>query len=75
MINVTIATSAARKSVIAEPTDVIADVISKSGISVGNANVHLDGERVDTSATFADYGVADEEPCTLSAIIKADSAR
>lgn len=66
-----------RRTVIAEETEKIMDVLSKEQISIQGATVALTGQVLDTcelSSSFSDLGVRDGDEAILSVVVKADSA-
>lgn len=76
MISVTITSNTARKSVIVPVESTIKAALDEANINVGNAAVHLDGERIrDIEQTFAENEIEDDTTCVLAVIVKADSAR
>ena len=77
MINVTIGTNTERKSVIVEPSEVIADVLRENNVSTANAAIHLNGSLIpgcDLNCSFEELSVADGTDVMLIAVVKADSA-
>lgn len=77
MINLTIGTNTERKTVIVEPTEVLADVLAENDVITSSAAIHLNGSLIpgcDLNNTFEDLGVEDETSAMLIAVVKADSA-
>ena len=77
MINLTIGTNTERKTVIVEPTEVLADVLADNAVNVASAAIHLNGSLIpgcDLEETFEDLGVEDGSQAMLIAVVKADSA-
>lgn len=77
MISLTIGTNTERKTVIVEPTEVLADVLANNDVITSSAAIHLNGSLIpgcDLNSTFEDLGVEDDTSAMLIAVVKADSA-
>lgn len=77
MISLTIGTNTERKTVIVEPTEVLADVLADNDVITSSAAIHLNGSLIpgcDLNSTFEDLGVEDDTSAMLIAVVKADSA-
>ena len=77
MISLTIGTNTERKTVIVEPTEVLADVLAANDVITSSAAIHLNGSLIpgcDLNSTFEDLGVEDDTSAMLIAVVKADSA-
>lgn len=77
MISLTIGTNTERKTVIVEPTEVLADVLADNDVITSSAAIHLNGSLIpgcDLNNTFEDLGVEDDTSAMLIAVVKADSA-
>lgn len=77
MISLTIGTNTERKTVIVEPTNILADVLADNNVITASAAIHLNGSLIpgcDLHCTFEELGVEDETSAMLIAVVKADSA-
>lgn len=77
MISLTIGTNTERKTVIVEPTEVLAEVLADNDVITSSAAIHLNGSLIpgcDLNSTFEDLGVEDDTSAMLIAVVKADSA-
>jgi hypothetical protein len=77
MINLTIGTNTERRTVIVEPTETLASVLSANNVITSNAAIHLNGSLIpgcDMQCTFDELGVEDDTEAMLIAVVKADSA-
>jgi sulfur carrier protein ThiS len=78
MISLTIGTNTERKTVIVEPTAVLADVLAENSVDTASAALHLNGALIpgcDTECSFEELGVEDGSQAMLIAVVKADSAQ
>ena len=77
MINLTIGTNTERKTVLVQPTEVLADVLEENNVITTSAAIHLNGSLIpgcDLGETFENLGVEDGTAAMLIAVVKADSA-
>ena len=77
MISLTIGTNTERKTVIVEPTEVLAEVLADNDVITSSAAIHLNGSLIpgcDLPCTFEELGVEDDTSAMLIAVVKADSA-
>lgn len=77
MISLTIGTNTERKTVLVQPTDILADVLEENNVITTSAAIHLNGSLIpgcDLGETFEDLGVEDDSSAMLIAVVKADSA-
>ena len=77
MISLTIGTNTERKTVIVEPTEVLAEVLADNDVITSSAAIHLNGSLIpgcDLQCTFEELGVEDDTSAMLIAVVKADSA-
>lgn len=77
MISLTIGTNTERKTVIVEPTEVLAEVLADNDVITSSAAIHLNGSLIpgcDLHSTFEELGVEDDTSAMLIAVVKADSA-
>ena len=77
MINLTIGTNTERKTVIVEPTAVLAEVLQENSVITTGTAIHLNGSLIpgcDMQCTFEELGVEDDTEAMLIAVVKADSA-
>ena len=77
MISLTIGTNTERKTVVVEPTEVLADVLANNDVITSSAAIHLNGSLIpgcDLNNTFEELGVEDDTSAMLIAVVKADSA-
>lgn len=75
MIELTIFTSAGRKTVLVDPNKKVKDVLTEQGVNYGSATLQLDGAAVQVGQlekTFSEIGIT--ERCAISAIIKTSNA-
>ena len=78
MINVSIRTTADRKSTVVEVGTKISQVLADNSIDTAGKVFQLNGAGLQTSElgkTFEDCGIADGATVMLSAVVKADSAQ
>ena len=77
MINLTIGTNTERKTVLVQPTDVLANVLEENNVITTSAAIHLNGSLIpgcDLDQSFEELGVEDDTQAMLIAVVKADSA-
>ena len=77
MINLTIGTNTERKTILVQPTDVLAEVLMDNNVITTSAAIHLNGSLIpgcDLGETFENLGVEDDSSAMLIAVVKADSA-
>ena len=75
MVKVTLGTNTSRKTVIAEKTAIIKDILTEYNVDYTTSTIHLDGVPVTASemnSSFEDLGIVDT--CFLVGIVKADNA-
>ena len=77
MIRLTIGTNTEKTSVIVQPTDTLADVLTDNNVNTASSAIHLNGSLIPGCdlETFEDLGVEDDSEAMLIAVVKADSAR
>lgn len=77
MVQITLATSTERKSVLAQPTDTLQSIISANNIDITGATIMLKGNVVsafDLGRTLADCGVEDGSSVIMNVAVKAAAA-
>lgn len=78
MVKLTVGTNTNSIEVIVPVTSTLSDAVKESGIVLGNAALHLNGQMIpgaSMSNTLEALGVADDTSAMLIAVVKADSAK
>ena len=75
IIKISIGTNTERKTITADNTKTIKEVLSENDVNYTSCVIHLDGLPLSVSelnSTFADLNITDE--CSLLAVVKASNA-